>query len=139
MVFKILLIVCITSGLISFVVFHVQQDMFSKEPVKLCGKLRWDFWSIAKETSIRSTIRAETRKRKERSVGQAQKIFLTLKDLLFTLLEYGHIIRHSYVLVLMGNAGNPMLATANLLTMFLPGIEWQSYSQQKLPGNHIMF
>ena len=138
MVFTILLIVCITAGLISFVVFHVQQHMFSKEPVELCEKMKWDFWSIAKETSIRSKRRAETRKRKEQSVGQAQKIFLTLKDLLWTLFEYSNILRESYVLVMLGNAGHPIWATVNILTMFLPGIEWQSYSQQKLPGNHMI-
>ena len=81
-------------------------------------------------------MRAETRKRKEKSVGQAQNIFLTLKDLLWTLFEYSNILRESYVLVMLGNAGHPIWATVNILTMFLPGIEWHSYSHQKIPGKH---
>ena len=137
MVFKIVLIVCITSGLLSFTVFHVQQHMFSSKPVELTEKMKWDFWSITNETSIRSIPKwAKARKRKEQTMGQAQKVFLTLKDLLLTLLEYGNIVRESYVWVMLGTS-HPIWATTNILIMFLPGIEWQSYSHQKLPGKYM--
>ena len=135
MVFKIVVIVCITSGLISFVLFHVQKHMFSNEPVELSEKIRWDLWSVGNETSIRSIERAKTREEKEQTLSRAKKILLTLEDLFWTLLEYADIVRESYVWVMLGH---PIWASMNILTMFLPGIEWQSYGQQKLPGKQLL-
>ena len=115
-------IVCISSGLISLVVFYIQQR--DDEPVELTHKPQhWVLVSIA-------------RRRSERSIneqGQAAKIFLTLKDLIWTILDYGNVHRQSYVFFMLGH---PIWATVNLLTMFLPGIEWQSFKHRncKLPG-----
>ena len=118
-------IVCISSGLISLVVFYIQQR--DNEPVELTHKPQhWVLVSIA-------------RRRSERSIneqGRAAKIFSTLKDLLWTILDYGNVHRQSYVFFMLGH---PIWATVNLLTMFLPGIEWQSFKHRncKLPGKSL--
>ena len=110
--------------------------MFSNEPVDLSQKMEWDIWSIANPTCPLSVERAKARKAKEQTLSRAKKIFLALKDLLLTLLEYGDVVRESYVWVMLGH---PIWASMNILTMFLPGIEWQSYKHHKLPGKHFFY
>ena len=69
-------------------------------------------------------------------MSRAKKTFWALKDLLLTLLEYGDVVRESYVWVMLGH---PIWASMNILTMFLPGIEWQSYQHHKLPGKNFFY
>ena len=137
-VFTIVLIVCISSGIISFVMFHVQQNctnkkqhMFSDEQVKLPDKVRWNLWSIAKETSTRSIEREKTKQHKKRNQGKVKKISLALKDLILTGFEYGNILRESFVWNMLGH---PIWATVNILVTFLPGIEWYSFKRHQVPG-----
>ena len=137
-VFTIVLIVCISSGIISFVMFHVQQNctnkkqhMFSDEQVKLPDKVRWNLWSIAKETSTRSIEREKTKQHKKRNQRKVKKISLALKDLILTGFEYGNILRESFVWNMLGH---PIWATVNILVTFLPGIEWYSFKRHQVPG-----
>ena len=109
-------------------------QIFDTQKIDPIGPIQWMSWSMIKGNTETSIQREKTRQMKKLKESRAKKIFLSLGDLL--LLEYGWVVRESLVWFKMGT--HPIWASANLLTMFLPGIEWHTFNEQKFPGKNLI-
>ena len=109
-------------------------EIFEEKKIDHIGPIQWMGWSMIRENTEMSIQRKKTRQMKKLKESRAKKIFLSLGDLLLTLLEYGWVVRESWVWFKMGT--HPIWASANILTMFLPGIEWHTFNEQKFPGKY---
>ena len=100
LVYNICLVICISSGFTSFFLFHCQQkilQIFDNKKIAHIGPIQWMGWSMIKENTEMSIQRKKTRQMKKLKESRAKKIFLSLGDLLLTLLEYGWVVRESLV------------------------------------------